>query len=323
MSFTEYAEMHTVSGRVKRMITRSAFSISLSNYVTESVNKRYRHHLIKVYANKRRDFIEELTIYVQKAHEDAKPYLRKVTEISLDPLGEPSKHNIADGYPERLHMQTLKGYLGEVFAGLVAEYCSPFGVNSWKVPAFLFRFHDVAFQHLEFIRQTGSQAHPIPGRTGDDCLAFQLDNQGQIVRSLYCEAKCTPTHHTNMVIEAHEKVSTAEIVDVPQLIRILQDSSDPDAAQWVDALRQLRLRLPVPDDERYDLVSYVCSPPKRRNNWARLPTDKPHPQYTASRRLEAVEIHLPDVESVIREVYGITNSAEALDTDEYVDEDAI
>jgi hypothetical protein len=169
------------------------------------------------------------------------------------------------------------------------------------------------------MRQTGRQANKIPGRTGDDCLAFQLDGQGQIIRTLYCEAKCLTIHNTTKVKEAHEKVSTADIVDIPQLIRILKESSDPGAKQWVEALQQLLLRLPLPDDERYDLVSYICSPPKRGDNWAWLPTDKPHPKYTASRRLEVAEIHLPDVASVIREVYGITDHVD----DDFADENEI
>ncbi len=304
------------------MITQSKFSFLLWSYVSESDDKHYRHRLVKIVQNKRNELIAELKTYLHKAHEDAKQYFQKVA-VSLDPLGDPVTDNLVDGYPEKLHMQTLKGYFGEAFAGLIAEHYAPFDVDTWKVPAFLFRFHDVAFQHLELMRQTSKQAKPIPGRTGDDCLAFQRDSDGKIVRSLYCEAKCTSTFYKKLAEDAHNKVSTAEIVDIPQLLRILQESCDPDAAQWVDALRQLWLRLPVPNDERYDLVSYVCRPPRRKNYWAWLPTDKPHPKYTASRRLEAVEIHLPDVASVIREVYGITDSVEVSDTEEDADEEEI
>ncbi len=314
--------MHDVFDRVKRMITQSKFSYLLWSYISESKDKRYRHRLIKLVKNKRSELISELKIYVQKAHQDAQEFLRKAGE-SLDPLGETVTVNLIQGYPDELPLQTLKGYFGEVIAGLIAEHYAPFDIDTWKVPAFLFRFHEVAFQYLEFVRQTGKRKKSLPGRTGDDCLAFQTDDQGQIVRSLYCEAKCTRGHSNKMISDAHKKVSESEMVDIPQLIRIIIESKEPDAAQWVDALRQLLIRLPVPDDERYDLVSYVCRPPIRNSHSVRLPIDKPHPIYTASRRLEAVEIHIPDLDSVIQEVYGRTVPIDGLDAEEYADEEEI
>ena len=286
------------------MIVRSQFSALLSNSVTESVDKRYRHHRIIIYANKLNAFVGELTLYVQKAHEDAKQHLRKVLGNSLDPLVSSTEDDPAKDYPQLFDMITLKGYFGEVFAGLIAEHCSPFGEDNWKVPAFLFRFHIVEFQQLEQLRQTGGKAHRNFGRTGDDCLAFQMDDKGQITRSLYCEAKCTAKHDLKLIADAHEKVSKSVLVDIPRLIEVLLDSTEPDAPKWIDALRQLRLK-PIPKHERSDLVSYVCRSPGSGESWARLPSDKPHPKYTAGRRLEAVEFHLPDVESLIREVYGI------------------
>src|SRR6266699_1690691 len=284
------------------MITRNKFPSLLWNSVKESGDRRYRHRVIKAYANKQNELIEELKFYVQKAHEDARQCFNKLASNSLDPLGSSTKTNPAIGYPERLHMQTLKGYFGEVFAGLIAEHFSPFNEDKWKVPAFLFRFHLAAFQHLEKLRQVGGQANPIPGRTGDDCLAFRLDSDGHIVRSLYCEAKCTADHHPNMLTEAHKKVSESVIVDIPQLIEVLRDSSEPDAPQWIEALHQLRLGTPVTGYERYDLVSYICRPPIRIATW--LSRDRPHPTYTAQRRLEAVEVHLTNVEDIIHAVYG-------------------
>ncbi len=289
------------------MVTCNNFPLLLLNNVKESGDKRYRHRLVQEHASKRDEFIEELTCYVQRAHEDARQCLRKLAGDSLDPLGASPKADPAIGYPERLNMKTLKGYLGEVFAGLIAEHFSPFDEENWKVPAFLFRFHDAAFHQLETLRQVGGQATPIPGRLGDDCLAFRLDNDGHIVRSLYCEAKCTADHHTNMIDDAHKKVSEAVIVDYKQLIEVLQDSADPDALQWIDALRELWLGTPISGYERYDLVIYVCRPPS--HSPTRISRDRPHPTYTAHRRLEAVEVHLSDVDYIIRAVYGKEDEA--------------
>jgi hypothetical protein len=173
-------------------------------------------------------------------------------------------------------------------------------VSNWEVPAFLFRIHTVAFQQLEALSQTGNEAKEIPGRTGDDLLAFQRDSSGEIVRILYCEAKCTADHDSGMISKAYEKASKSVPVDFLQYIEVLRDSNKPSAWQWVDAIRRARSKK---THERYDLVSYICGRhPKRNSVW--LPTTKPHRNYKETRRLEAVETQLYDVDSLVQEVYG-------------------
>lgn len=55
--------------------------------------------------------------------------------------------------------------------------------------------------------------------------------------------------------------------------------------------------------ERYDLVSYICGQhPVRNNTW--LSPDKVHEKYIVGRRLEAVEIHLNEVENLVKTVYS-------------------
>lgn len=280
----------------------------LSNSTTESKDKKYIHRLLKEDSQRRCEVLEELKLLIQQAHKDARNRLRKLAGVSLDPLGTSPEYDPAQGYPERLHIQTLKGYFGEVFAGLLAETFLPFGCT-WEVPAFLFRFHLVEFQQLEKLNQMRGEAQYRPGRTGDDCLAFERNNKGQIIRALYCEAKCTSGHDSGLINEAFEKVSEAAIVDILQLVEILMDCNDPGASQWVISLQQLWFILQSGDTqksvERCDLVSYVCGqPPVRGNRSTWLPVDKPHSNYKGERRLEAVEIHLQDVEDLIRTVYG-------------------
>lgn len=176
------------------------------------------------------------------------------------------------------------------------------GESNWQVPAFLFRFHLVAFQQLEAYRQTNNLPSIAPGRTGDDCVAFQLDSQGRIVRYLYCEAKCTTDHDTHLIDEAHEKVSKAVPVDLPRFIEILAERSDPVSARWCEALQQLWLSGTGNQCERLDLVSYVCGrAPVQKPAW--ISVDKPHARYVANRRLETVEVHLTDIESLVKSVY--------------------
>lgn len=295
------------------MIVQSKFVSWLRDSLNESNNKQYRHRLFTEHIDKREEILDELSLYVKNAHKDAKRYLREVFENTLDPFAGSISFDPAEGYPELLHMQTLKGYFGEIFAGLIAEHFSPFGENGWKVPVFLFRYHTVAFQELERIRQTGDDAKKLPGRTGDDCLAFQLDSDGQIIRYLYCEAKCTSKGNVpERVTEAYKKVSDSNMVDLQQIIRVLQRRCDSNWEQWILALQRLsfalRNHLTTEIDykaERYDMVSYVCGEsPKRGTRLAWLPIDQPLEVYKAGRRLEIAEIHLPEIAVLIQKVYG-------------------
>ncbi len=305
------------------MITQNKFSDWLCDILNETPDKKYRHRLFKEYPNKRNEILKELTSYIQDAHEDARSRLRKLVENPLDPLGDLPAFDPTYGYPEHFHMDTLKGYFGEIFAGLIAEHFSPFEQEGWKVPAFLFRYHEVEFQHLEILRQTGRIASKRPGRTGDDCVAFQLDEDGQIVRYLYCEAKCTYAgSRPTMILNAYKKASESVLVDLPQIIEILQLRNDASSKGWVYAIQQLWFQGTDHKSERYDMITYVCGEsPIRGGRLAWLPVDKPHPEYRASRRLEVAEIHLPDVESLIREVYHKKDDIEELALGEYATEE--
>jgi hypothetical protein len=287
------------------MIKSSILSSWLSSSVTESVDKRYRHQLLKEKTEYRSAMVVELKALVQIAHQDAICHLRRVAGISLDPL-RPKVIDPTIGYPRQLDAITLKGYFGEIFAGMIAENCSPFGEDAWEIPAFLFRFHNVAFDQLERWHQAKTDPGIIPGRTGDDCLAFKRDEQGRIIRSLVCEAKCTKDHRSKLIEEAHEKVSEANSnpVNLRLVIEILMDRNDPISLQWVEGLRRLWLDESNTDCERYDLVSYVCGQHPIRNPSGWIAADKPHAAYTAGRRLEAVEVHLDKVDDLIDEVYG-------------------
>ncbi|MFL5625478.1 MAG: DEAD/DEAH box helicase, partial [Ktedonobacteraceae bacterium] len=126
------------------------------------------------------------------------------------------------------------------------------------------------------------------------------DRSGKIVRVLYGEAKCTADHDTEMISDAYKKAGESPIVDFLRIIDVLREKNDPSSEQWIDAIRRARGNAQY---ERCDLVSYICGQhPKQNKVW--LPTDKPHENYKAQRRLEAVETHLYDVETLIHEVYS-------------------
>jgi hypothetical protein len=156
--------------------------------------------------------------------------------------------------------------------------------------------------------QTDDDAELRPGRTGDDCLAFRRDANGDVIAALFCEAKCTKGHRTKLIDEAHEKSSQPNLlpVDLLQLIEVLSDAKGKAAARWVKALRKLYYRRKKSGDgyERLDQVTYVCGKrPKTKKTWIR--TNKPHKKYTGGRRLHVAEIHVGDVEDLIEEAYGV------------------
>jgi hypothetical protein len=276
--------------------------------VQRSSDSTYEHLLAREEPGNRSSYLPRLRIVIAQAHEDARRRLQRLITGSLDPLGTNTGPSVADDYPQRLHIQTLKGYFGEILAGVVAEELAPFGNDDWEVPAHLFRFHLVEFQQLAMIRQTGAPASVRPGRTGDDCLAFRRNSDEQIIAVLFCEAKCTADHDSNAITEAHQKASLSNLlpVDLLQIIEVLEDSTDPTAARWVEALRRLHLQGPSDTYERLDQITYVHGRrpiQSGRTTW--IPSDRPHSEYSGSRRLHVAEVYCSDVEGLVRAAYGV------------------
>ena len=297
----------------------------LVNSLTPSEDGYYHHRKLEEQLESRLDAIEELKAIVYRAHEDARNCIRNTIGIenSLDPWGEKAtpgtEHFSIESYPKKLPINTLKGYFGEIFAGLIAENFSPFE-QEWEVPVFLFRYHELAFDCLDQMRQGITPSEHIVGRHGDDCLAFQRNDNGKIIRSLSCEAKCTLGHEKGMINDAHIKASSQVLVPTSfnQIIKVMSAYSDEDssAAAWVDALRQLYLvNSDTADYERCDLVSYICGLPPVRTTTEIIPTLAPHKNYTGGRRLEAVETHLHDVEGLVGQVYEIDDNISSSMTD--------
>jgi hypothetical protein len=268
--------------------------------VTEVVNGAYRHALLAEDLASRADGLASLCVLAENAHRDARERLERLIGISLDPLaGAPSLGWLR--YPQDLHTSVLQGYLGELLAGLIAENYEPHG-RGWTVPAFLFRGHLAAYQDLERRRQLGGPARPVPGRTGDDALAFEVDEGGAIVAWLWCEAKCTHDHQSGLISAGHEQLSAAVRipVDLAQLIDILTESPSPENVRWIASLRELLFSSDPPP--RFDMFVYVCGrKPKTRQSW--IPQNAPHPKYASNGQLHAVEVHLDDFDGVLSATY--------------------
>lgn len=279
----------------------------LYNDISDNSNSKYRHNLIREYSIDRVVVLEELKPIIEQVHDDARFKLREFLRDTLDPLEEWNDDiDPADGYPEVLDLTTLKGYFGEFFSGFVAENFHPFGEENWRVPVFPFRFHNTAFDQLEMFRQTGGMKKATYGRTGDDCVAFVLD-EDKIVKILFLEAKCTASHDMSMIADAHTKISSAnqKPVELMRIIEVLKAyKRHPDAEIWIKALRKLYSS--EEGFERYDCVSYVCGhfPQRPRDRLSWMSREEPHQNYVGGRKFEAIEVQLTDVNDIIRQLYG-------------------
>lgn len=214
-----------------------------------------------------------------------------------------------------LNRITLQGYLGETLAGLAVEHFGAFGKHDWHVPAFLFRFHDQEFQHLDLINERflmggahdrDAVAERRPGRTGDDALAFRLDRAGKITHVLALEAKCLAVSNSSVIADAHGKLAagTNRPSGIRELITLLSDYDTDEAQAWLARLLEL-YRDGFRTAKRRDGLAYTVgnSPvrPATRVSW--LPVNNPHPSYTADRRFDAMEFQLEDLEGLVDTLY--------------------
>jgi hypothetical protein len=274
---------------------------------TRTVNGQYRHLRLAEDGRARPAALQDLARLVREAHADARTHWEQLRGISLDPLAPNAADNTAmPAYPDSLHTITIQGYLGEVLAGLIAENFAPHGIEDWQVPAFLFPTHVAALQALERRRQLGGPARPIPGRTGDDALAFLLNDDGFVSAWLWGEAKCTHDHSTKLIGDGHAQLSAQFYVpvDLTQLIEILDRRPDAASRTWANRLRVLLLvQTQASAPTRYDMLVYVCGRgPVRSPNW--LSTTTAAPDYSGGRPLEAVEVHLTlDFDGVVTTAY--------------------
>lgn len=271
---------------------------------TDVPSKNYCHVLLVENASMRTSTFSDLRAYVKQAHEPARQHLLQPFKESLHPAGPKPMPDPSSGYPKMLDEITLQGYFGEIFSGIVAEHCEHKDSSNWEVPAYLFHTHDVAFQELEKMKQ-GQPSKKIFGRTGDDCLAFERDEAGQIIRVMACEAKLTRNHSANIIKENHEKLSDGFRVPV-QVARVIealkylpQDSYTED---WIEALQ--KYYFDPSRAERLDLASYACGQkPKTKSTWIDIAS--PHPKYSGGRYLVSSEAHLDNVKDLVETVYKV------------------
>jgi hypothetical protein len=253
----------------------------------------------------------DLDSYLAEAFQDAKTRLRRGFEDTLSPFADPQL-DPAVNYPRALHRVTLQGYFGETLGVLAVEHWGAHGYIDWQVPAFLFRFHDQEFQHLEIINErirTGQTHSPDeereqrPGRTGDDGLAFRMSADGRITDVMTLEAKCLSANRPATLAEAHSKLAAGGALPsgIRELINILSDYDTAETRKWQEAL--ILFRRDRANTVRFDSVAYACGrvPATPRLSW--MSSDHPDAAYTISRTLEGLEFQIADLHGLIDLLY--------------------
>ena len=258
-----------------------------------------------------------LVAYLQEALDDARRKMRFGLSDSLSPIDdEVPDPDPAANYPAALHRKTLQGYFGETLAGLVVEHFGAFGKEDWHVPAYLFRIHEVEFQHLDAInehlwsgidRDPDANSEIRPGRTGDDAIAFRINDEGKITHVLTLEAKCLATSSATKIREAHSKLSIERprrSTGVREIHYVLSHYDTPQAKEWQRRLLSFYL-----EDHRHakhldGLVYAIGNRPKKsskRTSWLCL--NAPHADYTGGRPLEAMEFQFTNLKGLIDLLY--------------------
>ena len=297
-----------------RRVTLQPLNAWLVAQPLTSVNSKYE---LRVWREVNANFgalRDELVAYAQEALDDARRRIRKGFEDPLSPFSDrvddPAVH-----YPAMLNRITLQGYLGETLAGLAVEHFGALGEKDWHVPAFLFRFHDQEFQHLDLINERfimgeshdpDAEAEKRPGRTGDDALAFQLDGEGKITHVLALEAKCLAVSNSAIIADAHGKLAAGTLrhSGIRELINLLSDYENTEAQAWVARLLEL-YRDGFKSVKRSDGLAYTVgnSPvkPKTRLSW--LQANAPHASYTVDRQLDAMEFQITELKVLVDTLY--------------------
>ncbi len=151
-----------------------------------------------------------------------------------------------------------------------------------------------------------------PGRTGDDGLAFRIDESNVITDVLTIEAKCLTRNNPSKIEEAHEKLAAGGRVPsgIRELINLLDDYDTPTANVWREALLRLRQQGYL-TARRWDAVAYLCgSIPRQGDRVSWMAADQPHAAYTISRNLEGLEFQFSDLGGLITTIYRVDGNAD-------------
>lgn len=292
-----------------------------------TITENYGHLLLVQQSEIDQDLIDALKPYFESAHLDAREYFHDQVGISLHPDADADAPPV--DYPKCLPDRAKRGLFGEVVAGLMTEaYKAEFvGNHDWKVPIFLFRYHDDVEKYLWALKFDSKRTREIYGRHGSDFIAIALTDDGELARVIAGEAKwrasLTAAVVDSLMLGPKEKPDKdSEAVHngkgiwfevnrdspIPQGLRQLQkllEHRDPDghASAILSIDRAVYQQVPPPD--RTNLILIVGNGAKRRESmdvligWEEAPKE-----YTAPHDLQVVEVILSGGEDLIDGLYN-------------------
>jgi hypothetical protein len=287
-----------------------------------SVVGNYGHLLLEQRKTKDAGLFAKLVPYFESAHLDARTIFHEFMGIDLHPDAATGPTGIS--YPSSLHLTTLKGFFGEALTGLIVEAYELVGNHGWKVPVFLFRFHDDAKKYLYTLVRDPEQERQTIGRLGTDFIGVSVDEGGEVDRLISGEAKWRKTLTLSAVDNLmlgpkiagekkreEEKGVWAELnkeVNPPNGLRELQialKEIDPDGhAETIISMDKLLSAYGAHSVPKTDLVVIVGKGgAAREENTTFIEWEKMPDAYSAGNDLQVVEVILSDGEELVEELY--------------------
>ena len=270
---------------------------------------------------------DALRPYFESAHDDARNVFHEYIGIDLHP--DATAEGSHAQYPNCLPPTTRKGLFGEVMIGLIAQ-CYSLASRNWQIPVYLFRYHEDVGEYLFALSREPGRTRQLFGRKGNDFIAIELDNTGNVVQFMAGEAKwrasLTAGVINDLMLGKWEPDPTnpgaqkrsgngvwGEInqgLPVPsglrQLQKILIELAPTEygnaiiSLEGVISLRGNRSAA-IP---RHDLVFIIGNRPARRNRGtALIPSTALPSEYTAGRPLQVVEVVLDNADGLIESLY--------------------
>ena len=210
-------------------------------------------------------------------------------------------------------------------AGLFAEGYELVGKHEWKVPVFLFRFHDDAKKYLFTLVRDPDQERQTIGRLGTDFIGISIDDDGEVDRLISGEAKwrknLSKSAIDNVMLgpkikgqqdRVEGKGVWAELnteVNPPNGLRELQIAlKEIDPEGHAEAILSMDKQLSAFDAitvPKTDLVLIAGEPNKKREKGeCVIDYDQIPKEYLAGNVLQVVEVVLNDGEQLIKDLYA-------------------
>lgn len=154
-----------------------------------SVEGNYGHLLLEQQAVPDAALINELRLYFESAHLDARECFHSQIAIDLHPDADSAGAHAC--YPNCLPPTARRGLFGEVMAGMLTEaFQDEFvGKHAWTVPIYLFRYHADVESYLWTLVRDPSRERQVFGRFGSDFIGVALNGHGELIRIIAGEAK--------------------------------------------------------------------------------------------------------------------------------------